>query len=64
MKKNSLRTSEPQIVKNLRNNEPWPKFTGFYLKKRVPTQSAINFISRFFLFIVSRKWCCEIPQWF
>ena len=32
--KNSLRTIEAQIVQKLKNNEAWPKFTGFYKKKK------------------------------
>ena len=29
-KKNKLRVIEAQIVQKLKNNEPWPKFTGSY----------------------------------
>ena len=32
--KNSLRTSEAQIVQKLKNNEARPKFTGSYKKKK------------------------------
>ena len=35
--KNSLRTTEAQIVQKLKNNEARPKFTGSYKKKRVLT---------------------------
>ena len=34
--KNNLKTIEAQIVQKLKNNEPRPKFTGSYKKKRVP----------------------------
>ena len=33
--KNNLRTVEAQIVSKLKNNEPRPKFTGSYKKKRI-----------------------------
>ena len=33
--KNSLRTTEAQILPKLKNNEARPKFTGSYKKKRV-----------------------------
>ena len=33
--KNSLRTTETQIVQKLKNNEARPKFTGSYFKKSV-----------------------------
>ena len=32
--KNSLRTIEAQIVQKLKNNEPRPKFTDSYKKKK------------------------------
>ena len=32
--KNSLRTTEAQIVQKLKNNEAWPKFIGSYKKKK------------------------------
>ena len=35
-RKNSLRTTEAQIVQKGKNNEARPKFTGSYKKKRVP----------------------------
>ena len=33
--KNSLRTVEAQIAQKLKNNEPRPKFTGFYKRARI-----------------------------
>ena len=37
--KNSLRTIEAQFVQKLKSNELWPRFTGFYKKKRVVSVS-------------------------
>ena len=41
---NNLRTIEAQIVQNLNNNEPRPKFTGSYKKKRVNVCATTKFI--------------------
>ena len=37
--KNSLRTTEAQIVQKLKNNEARPKFTGSYKKKSVYSEN-------------------------